>query len=298
MKIFLLIVLQLCFWCVMAAAQEAGSGLVDVGGTYYMGKPVRNYLRLSQVVSSPAWDPISQPLPVDLGTAFVRARDRMVTTEHLTESQTFSPWIQISRLSWDDRNTNVLEAPILTDKWAIEFEFHWMTNQLHSTSIVLFDGTYASPVDLAQLQTPEMTNELRTSISRFSPVRLESLYMDTDALKIHHRNVQKVINKPDFQIPNIQRNPDNGAAFPLDLQAGAMRGRDIAARNNSMTKESLSLEKISLERYVPFKASQFLQLGDAERTNNWFADYEYGIKTNQYEHYWVCELLDGRIVVE
>jgi hypothetical protein len=290
-KKFVFITLSLCSWCFSLLAQTTEGGLVRVAG-HEVDERLHYFTTLNQLVSAQSWDPVSQPLPINLATELNHAQNHIMKNERLTERLRIGPSISIGRLFWDSRNTNILEAPGLANKWAMQFDFYSASDHHQSFKpMVLLGGTYALVIDLAQLRTPEMTNEFRKSISRFSPVRLENLSGNTTPIS--------KTDRPDFRCPKVHWDADSGAAYPMDLQAEAMRGRDICAQRLKLSKDSLTLVQINLEHYIPVQAAQFQHLTTEELLNNWATLFEYSTDEKaDMPHYWVGELLDGTILDE
>lgn len=273
------------FWGFNSFARENDGGLVRV---ILWENENHSYFDLNQITRAPSWDPIPHKLPLKIDSFVTKAAGHLMSLE---SNSTPPDLVQINMgsLEWDARNTNTSRAPVLSNKWVIQFFFLWQNPSHASQTRMLFDGTFSRDIDISKLTTPDETNKLRQLMSPFSPALTDQGCGFPD--------FQSSLDKPDLKISNITWDPASGAKYPLDLEAEALRFRTFAAEKLSQNQEAVSLIGIELVRWLPLAAIQAQHLKYSKLPHQWATFFRYrAVTAGQPTDYCVCELLDGTVL--
>jgi len=250
------------------------------------------FLKASQLPPKVSWSPRTERFPVELGAESRKALE-FLRRDNQTTNQVDLTGITISRLCLTNfmPESQTQSAGVLSNHWIIAFEFQIQPGPSHRFVVMLLDGSYATEKNrsIGDLRTGSYGVAQGQTLNQLSRLELPEP-------KRHHYELSPYdkLMKADSTVSQIQWNTSN--KFPLELNSQQALARHYLSKGKSVADESLTLEEVAIQHYIPLEAINANGLDFLKNRHHWFIAFRYRVQSESEEReYCVFSLLDGRI---
>jgi hypothetical protein len=241
------------------------------------------------------WQPGEEPFPLNLPDEIARASGFAMQEKHLTNRLELQE-VSLERVLFRKHpleSGSAQALPAFTNTWIAVFTFleqpqgpvvaetHWV--------VMLLDGTYAEDIPRAKRAREREGSSPGSLLSNGASHSSTSLVRAVRPKA--QENPYELVRRPDFQVPQIQWNPES--AFPLDISELVNADYSSLVQTSSMPQE-FQLQEISIQRYFPDGAVPDVGTRFLSHRWHWLIACEFAERLHSVKEFRCYTLLDGR----